>query len=295
MVATGSAEGVRRCVEALDGGAAVVVVSASPLGPPPAGVRCVVGSPGDGVPRLRGLGLAATTARIVAFVEDGNLPGPGWLRGWAEAFNGPEIGAATGPSRVADGATIASRAMFLFEYAGFLPGGPTGRVAGNNFALRRGSDAPREVHEWAGFGAIAWVPEAGVVHVQTHRGLTSIIGRCRDGLGFGAIAPGPGLGFWWAFLAPAIMAAQAWRLIAALARRGGRRDLWAALPLALLLIAAWSLGEAWGRAGRPGGTSGRPVSPPRGRRGRRSADHRLGQACVSRADGPRSRPPGARA
>lgn len=301
VVATESAEEARRCVEAIGGSVPIVVAARGEIAPCPlpANASWVAAEGGASVPRLRAIGLGQTDAPVVAFVEDGNAPSPGWADAWADAFSDPRIGAATGPSLPTAGASIASRAVFLFEYASFLPGPPPGRLSGNNFALRRPANPPAEIHEWTDFVAIGWVPDARVFYGRRCGARAAIAARFRDGRGFGAIAPGPRLGLGWLVLAPAIAVAQSYRLGAALVRSGAGRWVVAGLPLTILLILAWSLGEALGRSrpavDRPCGTAGRPAGRRRGRADFGSGRCRADPADASPATYPQARSPSGRA
>ncbi len=113
-------------------------------------VRWLTAEAGAGVPRLRRLGLDAGAAPLVAFTEDSCRLGPIWVDAWRQAFHDPRVQAATGPVAPAMGDSPLDWAVFFCEYGPFLPSGraglgPPGRLAGNNFAIRRGLARPRSI------------------------------------------------------------------------------------------------------------------------------------------------------
>jgi hypothetical protein len=232
----------------------------------PGDVRWVIAPPGTGVPRLRRLGLDRANAPVVAFTEDSCVFGPCWAEAWLAAFGNPALTAATGPVEPAMGHAVIDQAVFLCEYAPFLAPGGTGtrtwaetpgRLAGNNFAVRRGiSDLldPYEIHEMnvaravAGRdGGLAVVPAARVGHARRYRARQAIADRLRFGRAYGRLRAGR-----WpravrlaaAAAGPAILAVQAARLaVTLLARRRLGGPFAAALPVTVGLLSAWSVGE----------------------------------------------------
>lgn len=90
------------------------------------------------IPRLRFLGVGASKAPIVAFLEDHVAVEPGWAAAILEAHRN-DCGAVGGA--VADGRTdLVSTAAFLCEYHRYMPPvveGPCDDLPGNNIAYKR--------------------------------------------------------------------------------------------------------------------------------------------------------------
>ncbi len=90
------------------------------------------------IPRLRYLGVGASHAPIVAFLEDHVTVEPGWAKAILEAHQ-HDCGAVGGA--VADGRTdLVSTAAFLCEYHRYMPPvveGPWDDLPGNNIAYKR--------------------------------------------------------------------------------------------------------------------------------------------------------------
>lgn len=90
------------------------------------------------IPRLRYLGVGASHAPIVAFLEDHVTVEPGWARGIFDAHQN-DCGAVGGA--VADGrCDLVSTAAFLCEYHRYMPPvveGPWDDLPGNNIAYKR--------------------------------------------------------------------------------------------------------------------------------------------------------------
>jgi hypothetical protein len=264
----------------------ILVVAAldriAPIEPSP-GVRWVAAEPGSGVPRLRRLGLDRAQGPIAAFTEDSCLFDPDWVAGWMGSFEDRAIAAATGPVEPAMGDAALDWAVFFCEYAPFLRqhaprAGPPARLAGNNFAIRvtgwatleqteiHEADVHRELSQ--GGATIAEAVEALARHVRRYTWREAVWDRLRFGLEFGRlrarrhsrIVNAGAL-----FAGPAIFAVQLGRLAAVVAtgRRHPRRFL-ASLPITLVLLSAWSLGESLGWMWGPGP--------------RRSADNGCGRA-----------------
>jgi len=267
IAATDGPRAVARAVASLSGqggGRIEIIVVASGFDPTDADASSAIDPPrpivepgGTGVPRLRRIGLEASRGRVVAFTEDSCLALPGWADAWASAFADPALVAASGLVE-RDDASALDRAVFLSEYAPFLPPIPTGppsRLAGNNFAVVRESalrESGAEVHETAllaairrAGGAIATVDRAIVRHVRRFGVREAFRDRLRFGFEFGRLRSETGRGRLAGLIAgPAILAVQVVRL-AGLARRNPRllAGPAATLPLTLALLAAWSLGE----------------------------------------------------
>jgi hypothetical protein len=218
--------------------------------------------PGTAVPRLRRLGWERASAPVVVFTEDSCLFSAGWLAAWLDAFEDPDTGAATGPVEPAMGRSPVDWAVFFCEYAPFLAENlarataPT-RLAGNNFAVRSGRCPAvdrAEIHEGEVAsetrGRLAYVAGAAARHVRRYSLSEAVADRWRFGLAFGrlrarrsprsvrALALGA---------SPAILAVQlvrVARVVAQTRRHAGRFVV--SLPIVLVCLFAWSLGESIG-------------------------------------------------
>ncbi len=125
VAASWSAEAVARTVASIGAADGVeVIVASDPCRVAPwvraEGSRWVAGEPGDGVPRLRRLGADAARGRVVAFVEDACVVGPGWAETIRSAFADGECLAATGPVFQGEGASATDWAVYFAEYAAFV-------------------------------------------------------------------------------------------------------------------------------------------------------------------------------
>lgn len=270
----------------------VIVAAGSDLSPPDGlgpGVRWIEAPAKTGVPRLRGLGLGAARAPVVAFSEDSCVFAPGWCDAWIEAFADPRLDAATGPVEPDMGDSFVDWAVFFCEYAPFLggQGESLSRLAGNNFAVRvdPGRDRDAEVHETEVYlevsGRDALIHEvdlAIVYHVRRYAFGRSFAERLAFGFDYGrlrAVRQHPSSRIPAVFAAPAIAAVQIARLLAVVvSRRRCVGRLVTSLPLIVGLLSAWSLGESLGWALGP------RKSPPSGRprgRGGQSPEHTPGR------------------
>lgn|GEM_PF-1709768 len=252
--------------------------------------KWVSAEPGTGVPRLRRLGLEMAAAPLVAFTEDSCVLDPGWADAWLQAFRDPSIMAATGPI-VADfkingtGDTVgespdpqvnksaepprwqpASWAVFFCEYAPFLSvqSSVARRLAGNNFAVRVRPglfDLP-EIHESevtfalaSRSGSMVNVASARAHHVRRYGFEEALGDRFRFGLEFGQLRAhrhSALLQRLAVFAAPAIFAVQLARLVSTVLASGHYvGPFLASLPIIVLLLGSWSLGESLGWAMAP--------------------------------------------
>jgi hypothetical protein len=268
VAASESAEAVARCVHSLGDGAEVIVVAEA----------------GATVPRLRRLGLERASGEVVAFTEDSCRLGPGWVEAWRAAFEDDRVGAASGAVEHEPGGSAIDWAVVFFEYAPFLGAGRgrPGRLAGNNFALRRrealaiGDGFELCESQVPGFMAARG---RGVVEVvgatAWHRRRFTLREAIRDRLAFGfaygrlRAGSGPRRALI-ALVGPLIVLSQATRLVATMIKvRRHLGTFLATWPLTLVLVAAWGVGE-W---------QGTLAGPPRpaGSRRRGRADRRPGQ------------------
>lgn len=225
----------------------------------PIGLTRVAGQPGDNAHRLRILGACRTLADILVFTEDSCRFGPNWSEWWLKAFEDPEVLAATGPVEPDRGNSSIDEAVFLCEYAPFLSDASRlsyGRLAGNNFAVRRAvlDFCTGDVHESEVAeqvcrlgGTIRLAPEALVHHSRRYSLESAICDRLRFGFGFGrfcARVGSPLRRFSRILFGPGILVSQLGRLAWTLARkrRGGEAILSAGL-LTVVLLLAWSVAE----------------------------------------------------
>lgn len=266
-------------------------------------VTWIVAEPGTSVPRLRRLGLDQAQGDVVVLTEDSCAFSKTWLDGWRLAFHRPEILAASGPVGPAMGDRVVDLAVYYCEYAPFAPAPEgqersPGRLAGNNFAIRRSlatrldSDRIEESEvERLTRRTAAWSADALAFHVRRFELRDAIRDRLRFGHGYGK-ARMANRSWPWRLLGlgvgPLILATQVARL---------QRDAWrrrieigpflGAAPVTLALLTAWSVGEwlGWSRSAfaRPTfdsgrGTAVRSDAPPTG-----PAEHRRSHCGSSRS------------
>jgi hypothetical protein len=296
VVASWSAEAAARTVASIRSRCVEIIVVSDPdrVAPIPLdGIdRWLIGAAGDGVPDLRRVGADASTGRVVAFLEDACLVGPGWLTAILDGFRDLHTRAATGPVIDGQDGSPIDRAVYFAEYIPFAAR-QTRRLAGINFACVRdvlGSSGPIREHEIAATTApIRWMAGASVRHVRHYSRQEALADRRQFGREFGRVRwnnrPGPitRLG---PVAAPAILAVQLLRLAVSIMR--SPRTLRCALGSSvetLRLLTAWSRGEAKGWV-----EARRDASRRYGRAGQRHA------SASARTDSPRAgcmRSPGA--
>ncbi|MDX2119772.1 MAG: glycosyl transferase [Gemmatimonadota bacterium] len=217
------------------------------------------------IPELRALGFRAASAPAVAVIEDHVLVPPGWsaamlaaLAGGADAVGGAVENAAT--------ETVVDWAAFLCEYSQLLPPLPAGPVAGltgNNTAYRREALAATrpawEAGRWedhlhaalrtAG-GRLVQHPEIVVGHrkhytVAEYTGQRFLFARAWAGMRAREWSPGRRAGI--GLLALALPLVLYVRIVRTVWRkRRHRGELVRALPLLVLFVCAWGLGEVTG-------------------------------------------------
>ncbi|MFN0181506.1 MAG: glycosyltransferase family 2 protein [Gemmatimonadales bacterium] len=226
----------------------------------------VVSAPLDaGIPRLRGLGLAAAVGDPVAMTEDHCVPAPDWLdrllvhtrRGVHVVGGGMANRPGTGP--VAWGA-------YLADYGFYSHARPSGTTAvplmtAANIAYRR--EVVPEVAEWCGSGAwenvvhdrlaaagraLHFAPEARMFHDHRYR----FREFCRDRYDHGwdyaraRLTEDRSARRWLLLpLAAALPPLLLWRI----ARAAGNEDPWQflrALPVTTAFLVSWAAGEAAG-------------------------------------------------
>lgn len=230
--------------------------------------RLVVAPSGSSVPRMRRLGIEQAEAPVVLFTEDSCEAEDGCLTAWLGAIDEPDWSVMTGQVVPANDLALLDRAVFLCEYAPFLPGavdgdGALSRLAGNHFAIRRLLGDwldPAEIHESEAATVVershlAQVPAARVRHGRRFAWTEAFRDRLRYGWEYGrrrAVGLSPRLRVAGLGVLPLILAAQVKRA-AGLAHspRGRVARLRSALPLATILLLVWSIGEwaGWSSVG----------------------------------------------
>lgn len=221
--------------------------------------------PGATVPELRAAGLARATGTIVAFIEDHCTCVPAWRDAIVGAHGVSAIGVG-GPVDLAPGGRPLDWAVYFHDYARYMPpmlSGPVESLSGANMSWARrfladlGPGLPREVLE----AALVWecvrrgermYLSAAAVVVQSRRnqaaGALRLAFAQARGYASGRIV-GASLVSRLArsvasVLLPPLLAA---RIVAATLRsRRHISRLVMALPWLLVLLVAWSAGEAVG-------------------------------------------------
>ncbi len=218
---------------------------------------------GAEAPLLRWLGLAYTSAPVVAFTEDCCTLEPGWLDAWISAFEAsPSLVAAGGWVRQSEEQSRAiDRGVFAFEYGDYVRkrlAAPF-QISGCNFAVRR-QDAERCADSGRLFETdfdgrssmrdidsqtCARIESAGASHVRSYGVFEALADRFRFGVDFGRLRRTRGdswlLGL---FALPAIAFVQSRRVLSNLrAMAPNASRCFFEQPLAVLLALSWSLGE----------------------------------------------------
>lgn len=238
-------------------------------------------APGAGIPRLRGLGLAAATGDPVAITEDHLVAGDGWLEQlFGRVAEGVDIVGGGMQNRV--GSNAISWAAYLSDYGFYSYSRPVSAAAVPlltmaNMAYRR-RDVPR-IAEWCSEGAwenvvhdrlaaegrsLTFAPEARIIHDHRYRFGEFLKNRYEHGWDYARarltedprarrlplIAMTPVL--------PLVLLARIGRAAASEDRGAFLR----ALPLTVAFLYAWAAGEAFGYLRgpiRPGEELGRVI------------------------------------
>lgn len=281
IAATESTEAVARCLESLardkpEDVEIVVVAGRDRIKPCGFGSIFIRASQGAEAPRLRRLGADCARGDLIAFAEDSCVYGAGWSAAWLSVFESSSVLAATGPVERARPASLVDWAVYFCEYASFFRLVDAGRLAGNNFAVRKEvvAENDEDIHEYEIQNHIAVAGRAAVAGASARfarrfRFGEALRDRFRFGREFGGLAAtrsrsGPRR--IWRAGSPAILAVQVGRLL---------RTVWAspilwkpflrAWPVTLTLLAFWSVGESIGRAavkwniGANGAATDRPI------------------------------------
>lgn len=232
--------------------------------------------------RARNLGVSATAAELLAFLDADAVPAPGWLDALEAALG---AGWAAVAGAVANG-TPASRvgtAMWVLEFSEWLPGrrGRPGHAASCNLAVRRevlrqaggfpedlwpGEDTVLSV-PLAREGRLGFAPDALVWHLNRTGRRDLVAHQVRLGASFRSVCAAVPFPWGWVARRPLAPVAAGMRALALGRRvagsREGRRAALGAAPWVAVGLAAWAAGLALGPVEGGGG------GPRGGRRGRR--------------------------
>lgn len=241
-------------------------------------VRLVAAHPGALVPELWAEGFRVSKGTVVAFFTGHTFAGPAWARALLQGIDAGFTGVG-GALALAAGTGVVDWAVYLLRYSAFLPPAPTGvvpEIPGDNAAYER---TALERHR----GSFA----AGFWEVEFHRRIRAEGAR----LTFAADATvefGPSFAFGTIFrhrfhhgrrfgeyrvtaesvppvrvmaAAPLVPVALAARVLRRVRSRPGlfTRAV-VALPLLLVLGAAWAAGEGWGAWRARRGAAPQPVA-----------------------------------
>lgn len=265
-----------RAVEALEPerkrtGAQLVIARSAPLAQEALvrerlGDATIVWSPpGAGIPRLRGMGLAAATGDPVAITEDHLVAGDGWLEHlFKHARNGVDIVGGGMQNRV--GSNAVSWAAYLSDYGFYSFARPATSVqvpllTMANMAYRR-RDVPR-IAEWCSAGAwenvvhdrlaaegrtLTFAPEARIIHDHSYRFAEFLKNRYEHGWDYARarLTENPkALRLPLIAMTPVLPLILLFR-IAKAASGEDRGAFLRALPLTVAFLYAWAAGEAFG-------------------------------------------------
>ena len=231
---------------------------------------------GTTIPQMRALAIRAATGDAVGVIEDHVLVPPGWARRMLEALGEGHqvVGGA-----VANAATarLVDRAAFLCEYSQLIPPIPAGEVdglTGNNVVYRRALlqalDAVLDEGRWedrlhaairASGVPLTCRPDIVVGHkkhytVGEYVSQRYLYARSYAGARVAGAPRARRLAYGLAALAlpPVLLARIVRRLVA---KRYALGTLVVSLPLQLLFVSAWGLGEVVGYVAGPGDALGR--------------------------------------
>ncbi len=233
-------------------------------------VQWIEAPPGSTVPLLRGLGIAAARADLVALLEDDCLVAPGWCR--AAANSGNRVAAVGGAVEPGPYRRTLDWAIYFCEYGRFMlpvPSAGPAPLPGNNVVYRRWAldDLPETVRTefrevfvhtaWQLAGVPTRVDGSLVVHNVNTWSLPDVTsdpyhhGRAYAAGRFGArSAPFRTVV---ALLALALPVVKLLRIVGGTVSRGRLiGPLALAVPWMLVFVTSWSLGEMAGCLAGPG-------------------------------------------
>ncbi|SRR5579884_793839 len=228
------------------------------------------GLTGKSIPELRWQGMQAAAGEIVAIIEDHCMVPPGWA---AEILRrvGSEYSIVGGP--VENGATgrLIDWAFFLAEYGPCmppLPEGPAEWVPGNNAAYRR-RFLPLQEPQWAGLWEsflqnelrrrglrIYLSPAMLIYHKKSFRLGGMLAQRFLYSRSFAAMrakemdSAQRRRYVLLSFALPAVLLVRIWRCVSQ--KRRNRREFLLGLPIIILFVISWAVGEMVGYIAGPG-------------------------------------------
>lgn len=228
------------------------------------GTRIVQCAPGSTVPAMRLAGVRAATAPLIALTEDFCAPAGGWAETLLNARERVNASVLGGPITRRAG-SAADWALTFAEYGRFFRREPEGEVA-DLPSINVAYDADRlrgalppdaeglfevQVHaRLRARGDRFWHLPGALMFDENKRSLANAISaQYQHGRLFGSgRVQGQGLfpRFARCALAPAVPAVLLSRIARGAAAGGKTTEMWGALPALLLLLGAWSAGEAIG-------------------------------------------------
>ena len=233
--------------------------------------RMIPVAPDATIPQMRALAFRASTAPVVAVIEDHVIVPAGWGTQMVEACSGEVRAVGGGVVNAATG-TAVDRAAFLCEYSHMLvphPAGPADWLTGNNTAYQRSLlDECQDVIDqgrWEDVlhaamrarGVTLWRRPDIVVGHKKHYSIgeyTSqrfLYSRAYAGARVARESTGKRLAYGAIALAlPPLLLLRIARSVWASGTQ--RRDLLQSLPLLLLFVVSWGLGESAGAWFGPG-------------------------------------------
>ena len=234
-------------------------------------VRIVAAPAGTPIPDMRVLGFDAATASSVAVIEDHVIVPPGWAKQLLEAQRsyGPVVG-----GTVVNAATtrLVDWAAFLCEYSHCIPPLPAGNaewLTGNNVIYPRsllqqhravlgGGRWENQLHESFRRGGVTLVcrPEITVGHKKHYtvgEYLAQRFWYARSYAGARVAEARAGKRFAYGLAAFALPPVLFYRTVTRVLQKGRhRRELVQSVPLLLLFVSSWALGEVVGYWTGPG-------------------------------------------
>ncbi len=233
-----------------------------------ASVRWWSASVDSTVPQMRTQAILQSRGEIVALLEDDCVVSEGWSSEVVQAHTAEHgiIGGAILPGNYR---RLLDWAVYFCEYARFMPpfSGNQNALPGNNVTYKRSAlpslhpgDGFYEVFfhdQWRNSGGLLIAdPQLAVTNVNhwSTRHLTSIPfhhGRAFAGMRSARFSPGKKIVY--SLLSPALPAVKAMRLVAVVySRRQYRTQFILSLPLIMIFLVSWSIGEFVGYSTGPG-------------------------------------------